>query len=86
LALVVLVSFGFEVAYELGPFDSDLLVDFSKKLYSLVLVHFLVDVTVVLIVFGRLEALGMLAGDNSALLWLVLTEVEAFSWEHVFAN
>jgi hypothetical protein len=68
------------------PPSSDLFVDFCKELDDLILVHLLVDITVVLVVLGRLEALRMLASNDSALLRFILTEVEAFSWEHILSN
>jgi hypothetical protein len=49
-------------------------------------VHLLVDFTVVLIVFSGLPALRMVATVDLALLRLVLSEVEPFSWEHFRAN
>ena len=48
--------------------------------------HLLVDLTVVLIVLGRLEALRMIASIDLALLRLVLPEVEALCGKHFRAD
>jgi len=44
--------------------------------------HLLMDLTEVLVVLGRLKAFGVLTSKNLALLWHILSKVEAFGWEH----
>jgi hypothetical protein len=82
LAFIISISVIFYRFYEFNPFDSKLLENFRINLNCLILMHFLVNNAKVLIVFGWLPALLVVANIYFLGLRFVLSEVQPFCWEH----
>ena len=86
LTLVVLACISLKILNKFRPWLMNLLEKLIEQPNGLVLVHFLMNFTIILIIFGRLEALRVVAGVNSTLLWLILSEIQSFCREHFRSN
>jgi hypothetical protein len=60
--------------------------NFGEKFERFILMHFLMHLTKILIIFGGLPALFLLAAVDLALLRLVKSEVEALLRKHLHAD
>jgi len=66
--LVILIGSSFNLRNEIGPFGAYLVVHFGVELDAVILVHLLMDFTVVHLVLGGLEALLVITGVYFVLL------------------
>lgn len=83
LTLVINIRFLPQFAKKLLPFPSDLSAHLLNVLDSLIGVHLQMDLTVVLVIFHGLKALGVVTAYDVALERLVLSEVEALLRKHL---
>ena len=75
-----------QVVDEVLPVLTNFPEELCENLNRLVLMHLLVQHAEVLVVLGGLPALIVMAAVDLGLLGLVLSEVEAFSWEHLASD
>ena len=86
MAFVISISVIFNNLYKLSPFNSKLFENFRINLNCFILMQLLMNSAKVLIIFGRLPALFMIANIYFLNLSFIISEIRPYCREHFSSN